>query len=194
MKANLGCGRNLKNDWLNVDILEFSHENYIKANLVHAFPFTQESLEYAYSEHFLEHLDEVDGFSFMVNCFNSLKPKGVLRLSLPSLDKILDMYNDFDNQKNKNVWFLKFRNKEQFLNFVMFGESSTVETIKFNNNIFSTNDGHKYLYSKQDLFEKLYKCGFSQVYEVEKNESLFTELKNLETRESLNDITIEAIK
>lgn len=194
MKANLGCGKNLKNDWLNVDILEFSYENYIKANLVNAFPFERESLDYAYSEHFLEHLDEVDGFNFMVNCYNSLKQNGVLRLSLPSLDKILHMYNDYDNQKHKNIWFSKFRNKEQFLNFVMFGESSTAEIIKFHNHIHSTNDGHKYLYSKQDLFEKLYKCGFSQVYEVEKNESSFLELKDLETRESLNDITIEAIK
>lgn len=194
MKLHLGCGHNLKQDWLNLDLLDKDAFNYKKIDLINNFDFNNLSVDYIYTEHFLEHLDEVDGFKLLNNCFNCLKNGGVLRISIPCLDYILQNFNDFENIKQKNDWYSKFVSKEQYLNFVMFGESSTKEKIKFLNNIDSTNDGHKFFYSKTDLFNKLKQIGFSDVYEVEKYKSIYQDLRDLETRQQFSDITIEAIK
>jgi len=191
LKLNLGCGKNIYDGWINIDI--YDDPKIYKHDLTKPFNFENNSINLIYSEHFLEHLDEVDGLNLLKNIYKILKINGTLRISIPCLDKILYTYNNWEKEKLKHNYFLKFYSKEQFLNFAFFGENSAEHKIKFIN-FNSTNDGHKYLYSKKDIFQKLKMIGFLNIKECERNISSEIELNNLESREEICDLIFEAQK
>jgi predicted SAM-dependent methyltransferase len=193
LKINLGCGFTPIQGWENLDILD--HPGIIKHDLTKPLPYEDSSIDLIYSEHFFEHLDEVDGFRLLQSCYKTLKPSGVLRISMPSLDEILKIYNTWDTSYQYFHPHIKqFSNPNQFINWAFFGESSTLEKNKFLNGAISTNDGHKFLYSKQDLINKLNIIGYKKIDFVEKNISTNENLKNLESRIQICDLTMEAVK
>jgi len=97
-KLHLGCGMKIKEGWLNTDIMFNAYEVPDIRNVVshiflldatQEFPFRDQQFEYIYCEDFIEHFEQKDGLSIMVECFRVLKPGGVWRLSTPSFDKII---------------------------------------------------------------------------------------------------------
>ena len=153
--------------------------------------FKNNSIDYIYFEHALEHFDEVDGYNLLQQFFNILKPTGVVRIVTPSLDTYLEKYNNWlsnTNLEHKQ----KFDNETQFLNFAFFGENISND-IKFLNGMKSHQVGHKFIYSKSNLIEKLHKIGYNTnvcKYNISEHE----ELQNLESRPDYNDIIVEATK
>lgn len=193
LKVNLGCGPRPIQGWQNLDILE--HPEIIKHDLTTPLPYENNSVDLIYSEHFFEHLDEVDGFTLLQDCYKKLKPNGTLRISMPSLDEVLKIYNTWDTDYHLfHPYIKRFSNSSQFINWAFFGESSTLEKNKFLNGLKSTNDGHKFLYSKKDLFNKLNLIGYKKIDFVQKNISTNENLRNLESRVQICDLTVEAIK
>ena len=98
LKLNLGCGRNIKSGWVNVDREEKENKLDIICDLAKEFPFKDNSCQYIYNEHFIEHLDWLSGLRFLKNCHRCLKPGGVLRLVFPDFKKVFKAYleNDAD--------------------------------------------------------------------------------------------------
>jgi hypothetical protein len=92
LKLNLGCGRNIKAGWLNVDFAERENKLDIVCDLSKEFPFEENSCSYIYSEHFIEHLEWLDGRTLIENCFNSLQDGGVFRIVFPDFENILKAY------------------------------------------------------------------------------------------------------
>jgi len=96
---NLGCGGNRPQEppWINVDQLLnnplcetgpewkqlLSEENYIECDLRTEWPFPENSLDGILLSHFIEHLDAQEAWVLLKKCHTSLKPKGVLRISIP---------------------------------------------------------------------------------------------------------------
>jgi predicted SAM-dependent methyltransferase len=192
-KVHLGCGLTPFDGWDNLDILDLP--GIIKHDLRQPLPYLENSIDYIFSEHFLEHLDEVDGYGLLSDCFAKLKNDGILRISLPCLDEILYVYGNYDLEYSSfHPYIRKFSSKEQFINWAFFGESSTLQKNKFLNGLVSTNDGHKYLYSKKEIENKLKNIGFKQINFYNKKESQTEQLRNLESRQQICDMTLEAIK
>jgi|688.fasta_scaffold27798_4 predicted SAM-dependent methyltransferase len=187
-KIHLACGNNLYNGWDNYDYFPTNGANHI--NLLEPLPFKNNSIDYIYFEHALEHFDEVDGYSLLQQFFNILKPMGIVRIVTPSLDTYLERYNDWSSASSEHKQ--KFHNETQFLNFAFFGENIS-DDIKFLNGMKSQQVGHKFLYSKVNLIQKLQKIGFS-INMCKYNISEYEELKNLESRPDYKDIIIEATK
>jgi predicted SAM-dependent methyltransferase len=50
--------------------------------------------DFLYSSHFLEHLTKKDGQKFLAERYRTLKPGGLLRISVPDLDYAFKMYQD----------------------------------------------------------------------------------------------------
>ena len=55
MRLNLGCGKNAKGGWTNVD-LERPGKGIEKIDLTFRWPWPNGSCDYVYAEHLLEHL------------------------------------------------------------------------------------------------------------------------------------------
>lgn len=188
-KIHLACGNNLFNGWENYDYFPTNGAGHI--DLLQPLPFENNSVDYIYFEHALEHFDEVDGFKLMKEINRVLKLKGTIRIVTPSLDTYINRYLNWKDDINNNHRQI-FHNETQFLNYAFFGENVN-DDIKFLNNLKSQQVGHKFLYSTKNLINKLNDLGFNSEiceYKVSKH----SHLHNLETRPDYKDLIIEATK
>lgn len=79
-KLNLGCGRSIKDDFVNIDIVDFG------GNLIHdlntfPYPFDENTFDYIYASHVLEHLDSF--YKTITELSRILKPGGILEVYAP---------------------------------------------------------------------------------------------------------------
>lgn len=86
-RIHYGCGSNLIEGWLNVDLSEFDAPNYRRVNLVEKHPFNDGTFEFAYAEDVLEHLTQAESLFFLR--YRTLDRGGVARLSFPGLEGVL---------------------------------------------------------------------------------------------------------
>ncbi|MCH2023539.1 MAG: methyltransferase domain-containing protein [Saprospiraceae bacterium] len=98
---NLGCGRHYHNDWTNVDFIS-TGEKVIAHNLLNGIPFAKNSFDVVYHSHVLEHFEEKDGENFIKECYNVLKPKGIIRVAVPDLEQIAQNYLKYLNASIEN--------------------------------------------------------------------------------------------
>jgi predicted SAM-dependent methyltransferase len=95
LSLNLGCGKNKKKDFINIDIEE-RFEPDLNIDLSKEFPFKPDSCQYIYGEHFIEHLDWLEGRNLIRDCLSALHVGGTLRLVFPDFKKIFLAYTDND--------------------------------------------------------------------------------------------------
>lgn len=82
MKLNLGCGRDVREGWVNVD-LHSSNPNVMKVDLSKLpLPFETESVDEIRLQQVLEHLS-CEPLDFMVECHRILKKGGKMMVGLP---------------------------------------------------------------------------------------------------------------
>lgn len=106
-----GCGWNLREGWLNTDIecLDDAEGHrttpgslarvddrffYVQHDAAQPFPFEDESFEWVYAEHLLEHLTLNQAVVWLKDARRLLKPGGLLRLSTPDLRRYVAGYLD----------------------------------------------------------------------------------------------------
>jgi predicted SAM-dependent methyltransferase len=88
---NLGCGRRIHPDWVNVDIAPRRPE-VIRCDLSRGIPYADNAFDVAYHSHVLEHIRRADALPFLRECFRVLKPGGILRVATPDLERICRLY------------------------------------------------------------------------------------------------------
>ena len=103
LKLNLGCGRNIKPGWVNVDFAERENKLDIVCDLSKEFPFEESSCSYIYSEHLIEHLEWLDGRILLDRCFKGLQQGCVLRIVFPDFEEIFRAYINKDDAFLKNM-------------------------------------------------------------------------------------------
>jgi predicted SAM-dependent methyltransferase len=80
-KLNVGCGKNIKEGWINIDLLESAD---LAIDVRYGLPFDDDSCELIYSEHFLEHLEYPDeSVPFLQACKRVLMPGGCIHIGVP---------------------------------------------------------------------------------------------------------------
>jgi predicted SAM-dependent methyltransferase len=109
-----GCGTSLHPAWLNSDwralhdgdrdlgprtfperLYRVEENSYFIQHAVpEPFPIEPESLEWAFSEDFLEHLRPEDGIAWLAEMRRLLVPGGLVRIGVPDLQKYLAGYAD----------------------------------------------------------------------------------------------------
>ena len=96
-KLNIGCGRRYHADWINLDLTS-RDASVVQWDIIEGLPFADNSLHAVYHSHVLEHLRPGDGERLMAECFRVLAPGGVLRVVVPDLEKIAELYLDTHRQ------------------------------------------------------------------------------------------------
>lgn len=168
---NVGCGTDYKEEWINIDN---NSDNNIKKldlnwDLRCRLPFPNNSVDFIYNEHFLEHLTAKQGIRALKDFKRILKEGGILRIATPDLKVCVDNYCD-DNWRN-NHYLEKFK-----------GIKTKAELL----NISFHNWGHRYLYDQEELRRRLTESGFREIKFCDFKKSEITELNNLETRDTLS--------
>ena len=88
---NLGCGGRFHPDWENVDFAPKSQS--VRAHdLRKGIPYSDETFDVVYHSHVLEHFSKADGLRFLERCRQVLRPGGTLRVVVPDLERIVQLY------------------------------------------------------------------------------------------------------
>ena len=88
---NIGCGRTHHPEWLNID-LETTDPDVVEHDITQGIPCPSDSLSVVYHSHILEHLKPEEGHELLRECYRVLEPGGVLRIVVPDLEKIAELY------------------------------------------------------------------------------------------------------
>jgi SAM-dependent methyltransferase len=89
--VNLGCGRRYHPDWINIDIVP-SGPGVIQHDLRQGIPLPDNSCDVVYSAAVLEHMRREDALTFLRECYRVLKPGGIVRVGVPDLEKLCQLY------------------------------------------------------------------------------------------------------
>ena len=196
-KVQFGSGLNIIPGWENTD--------FPAVDITKTLPYESNTIDRIFHEHVLEHIDEVDGFRFLKECFRVLKPAGIMRISIPSIDGFIHVYQNWDKMNSELKE--KYRNRTHYINHVTYGEAVGYSGKMFdrNFNVKSYKNGpqwHRFLYDKGDIKDKLLKIGFKNITFVDKYHSNDPYLKGLDRRYGgqfsfrpiETDINLEALK
>jgi SAM-dependent methyltransferase len=90
---NIGCGSyySTENVWTNLDFAS-RNSHVIAHNLLKGIPYDNDSFDFVYHSHVLEHFSKNDGEKLIQECFRVLKPGGILRVAVPDLEMIVRNY------------------------------------------------------------------------------------------------------
>lgn len=172
-KIHLACGSNIfDRGWINVDIRSDiaipDNTIFLQHDLTKNLPFENNTIDYLYCSHFLEHLDPFDqAIDFLKECKRVIKKSGILRISVPDFRKIVNFYltspQDFYKEYNyTKPWFKKASSWERRIGIsIMYG--------------------HKMLYDVTSLTEVLNLSGFSVAnYFIDFSDNFFSNLNEIE--------------
>jgi predicted SAM-dependent methyltransferase len=88
---NLGCGQRFHPEWVNLD-LHPANPSVKIWDVQKALPFSDGSFDVVYHSHVLEHLSKRDAPALLSECRRVLKSGGVIRVVLPDLERIAQLY------------------------------------------------------------------------------------------------------
>jgi predicted SAM-dependent methyltransferase len=174
-KLHIGCGENTIDGWLNSDFTPMA-AGVIHLDAASAFPFDDGRLDYIYSEHMIEHLPYAEGMSMLSECYRVLRPGGIMRLTTPDLDFLIDLYRDDKSELQEE--YIKWAT-DTFIS----SAPDYIDTIVINN--FFRDWGHQFVYDKKTLRSALAQAGFVGVTECAVKESPNAELRNLENEDRM---------
>ena len=169
IKLHLGCGRNILGGWINTDYntAKFSGSDYL--DVTKKFPYDNNSVDYIFSEHMIEHISYQDGKFMLEESFRVLKSGGKIRISTPDLKFLIKLYNEDKTELQKR--YIEYSFKEYKLD----GNSDT-----FVINNFHRDWGHIFIYDEKTLKSLFESIGFFDLKCYGLMESDDEELRGLE--------------
>lgn len=172
MKLHLGCGPIRLVDWINIDIESPVADMHL--DLRNTLPFQDDSVEFIFAEHFIEHIQRDEALRLLFELKRVLIPGGTIRLSTPSLRFLAITYLSGNIYEWGDLW--RPKNPAQLMN----------EGMRL--------WGHQYIYDEPDLESLLFEAGFTHRTYQAWGKSRYEALSDLETRPFHQDLIIEASK
>jgi predicted SAM-dependent methyltransferase len=170
LKLHIGCGDNALSGWLNTDYFPHSRD-IMHLDATQPFPFKNETFDYVFSEHMIEHISYRYGLKMLAECRRVLKPFGNLRISTPNLAFLIDLART--DKSGLQRAYIRWASRT----FIA-GAPEDNETFVINN--FVRDWGHTFIYDEKTLRGAMTSAGFSQITKFELQESRHAALRNLE--------------
>jgi predicted SAM-dependent methyltransferase len=168
--VNCGCGRGLEPGWLNTDLVRIQELDgreseldrlarveeqlyFLRHDATEPYPLEDECFDWAYSEHFFEHLKPEDGIAWLAEIQRVLRPGGLVRVTTPNLALFVHGYVDPEDPFNAE-------NREELSKALVFKETGVPDRPAWMlNNIFF-GWKHRWIYDFEELKHALVTAGF----------------------------------
>ena len=174
----MGCGRNLLDGWINTDFNTAKFRGSDFLDVTEKFPYDDNSVDYVFSEHMIEHISYQDGKFMIEESFRVLKSGGKIRISTPDLKFLINLYTEDKTDLQK-------RYIDYSVNHASYNVSIGTDTFIINN--FVRDWDHTFIYDEKTLKSLFESVGFSDVKSYLITESEDENLKNLEhTTDEIN--------
>lgn len=152
-KLQIGAQSNSIEGWLNVDILP--KENTVAyMDATEPFPLENNSLDYIFSEHMIEHVTYEGGAKMLRECYRTLKPGGKIRIATPDLQTVAKVLTDSHEPAVQR--YIRFYVDRFVGPTVPYDPAQMV-------NILFYQFGHQFIYNESSLSQALQQAGFTQV-------------------------------
>ena len=172
-KLHLGAGSVAHEGWLGSDLTPKIGKGIVFIDASKKLPFDDNSFDYIYSEHMIEHISYESAKYMLDECNRILKKNGKIRISTPDLDQYLSLFDSRKSEMQEDFivymqrnWLKKFKNVEDLPYHIL------------NLNMHAW--GHTYIYSKKTLKEQLINTNFSRIKDFKNNDSSDPIFINLE--------------
>lgn len=219
-KLHLGCGRIAPSDWINIDsswnawLAKHSFlkrmirvtgiirkdllaiqwpKNVLLHNITKSLPFDNNSIDYIYSSHTLEHLYLNQAKNLLTECLRVLKPAGIIRIVVPDIKTFINEYR-LSGTKSSEEWNTK---GDILMNQLQLRSPSSNHgnfISRFYNTINDTSS-HKWMYDSESLTYWLRWTGFKKIKVKKLFDSKIKNIRNIENPLRFKDaICLEAQK
>lgn len=154
---HLGCGEINHPKFINIDGRPASHVHFVRS-IDNLSPFKSRSVDLIYASHCLEHFSHTQVSGVLTEWFRVLKSDGILRLSVPDFDCLIEIYKTCGN----DIGII--------MNPLMGGQD-----YKYN--------FHRVVFTKASLTRLLENVGFKDIREWQPNECELTSFDDHSTCE-----------
>jgi len=168
---HLGSGGSELPGWFNTDLVAGVSGTLRFLDVTEPFPIPDDAVAFLFGEHLIEHLPYVEGLQMLRECWRVLRRDGVIRITTPSLARILSLYGGSGSD-------LEVRYKRWAIARFVPEADSDLDSFVINN--FFHNWGHKFIYDEETLRLALTRAGFTEIVSVPIGESMHPELRDLE--------------
>ena len=152
-KLQIGAQSNSISGWLNVDLLPKTNAvAYMDAT--QRFPFVDNSFDYIFLEHMIEHIKFEEALFMLKECKRILKPGGKVRVSTPNLESLFDVFKNLEakvNQEYVRFYIDKF-----------YPQGTPADPVYVVNKLFY-GFGHRFIHSESSLTYLLSSAGFQSI-------------------------------
>jgi predicted SAM-dependent methyltransferase len=205
VKLNVGCGKNVVQGWINIDkspsvllsatpwlrklllasaVLtpeqaEGFPQGVVHANVVKRIPAADESADFIYSSHMIEHLSRWEALSFVRECHRVLRRSGALRLATPDLAV---MVNDYLNGTSPFAGAVSTPADAFCLEYRAYANSQ-VNPVRGLVRKLMGGDSHQWLYDSASISQLLREGGFNEITACSYQRGLTPDLASVERRE-----------
>jgi predicted SAM-dependent methyltransferase len=168
-KLQIGSGETSQTGWLDSDLMPSGKEVFLDATK--RFPFEDQTFDYIFSEHMIEHLSFPDGLKMLAECHRVLKQNGKIRIATPDLAFLIELQRPEKSalQAEFIKWLIdSWIPEAQFY----------ADTFVFN--YFVRAWGHQFIYDEKVLRSAFERVGFTDIKNCAIRESEEEELRGLE--------------
>jgi len=141
-KLNIGCGGDIRDDYVNADL---SYEPCRED--IREMTFEDETFDEVLASHILEHIHFSQLERAFLECFRVLKPNGKFVVEVPNSSGIMKAFLEAERDNNQGLQFLLLQE--------IFGDFGVVDAP----------NNHRYGFTRSSLPEWLEKTGFKSIVE-----------------------------
>ena len=176
----LGSGGHLLSGWLHTDLDATAH--VLPLDVTQAFPIGDQSFDYVYSEHMIEHITFEQGRAMIRECFRIMKAGATIRIVTPSIGFLIRLFSR--DRSELEDQYIEWAAKQFVPN-----APAPLPSFVFNN--FVRQWGHQFIYDRATLRFVLSDAGFVDIKECRIGQSDHAKLRGLETVERMPDGFLE---
>lgn len=151
MKVNFGCGNNRLDGWQNFDV---------ELDITNVLPFGDNAIDFILAEHVVEHTRYREAVLFLTECIRVLRPGGVARIIVPSVERIMIHASD------------------EYLKFI--ARWARIPDVRGAMGAILWEHGHKTPWTESLLMATMYYAGFDDLKVEEPRQSSHKELEDVD--------------
>lgn len=158
-------------------IIQKGNLRILRHDVTKKIPLPDNTVEFIYASHIVEHLSIEDFYFFINDCYRLLKTDGILRIVCPDLKKWVLAYINRDEDFFKNYYEILKSNYKKPWSKVDY-HFVNLPADFFMSSFYNWN--HKWGFDMESILLHLKLCGFTQVLNTEYRKSLFFDIEKIE--------------